>query len=76
MIQSFQQRVAPRLEFICRFDLSGSHLYLLLNKTTPSDVESREEQDGNKQKFVGGTMAKLWHDLRQDVAKSWKRNEK
>ena len=36
-------------------------------KTTPSDAELREEQDGSKQKFVGGMMAKLWPDLCQGV---------
>ena len=28
-------------------------------KTIPSDAESSEEQDDSKQKFVGGTTAKL-----------------
>ena len=32
-------------------------------KNTPSDAESREEQDGSKHKFVGRTTAKLWPDL-------------
>ena len=39
-------------------------------KTIPSDVESREKQDGSKHKFVGGTIAKIWPDLRQGVAKN------
>ena len=37
-------------------------------KITPSDAESREEQDGSKHKFAGGTMAKIWPNLRQGVA--------
>ena len=39
-------------------------------KTTSSDAESHEEQDGSKHKFVGGTMAKIWPDLQQGVAKN------
>ena len=39
-------------------------------KTTPSDAESREEQDGSKQKFVEETTAKLWPDLRQGATKN------
>ena len=70
MIQSLQQRVAPRLKFICRFDPSSSHLFYYVVKTTPSDVESHEEQDGNKQKFVERTIAKLWPDLHQGVKKN------
>ena len=56
-IQFLQKRVALCLEIICSFSPSGRHLYLLRNKNTPSDAESREEQDGSKHKFVGGTMA-------------------
>ena len=70
MIQSLQQRVAPRLKFICHFDPSGSQLFYYIIKTTPSDAESREEQDGTKQKFLGRTMAKLWPDLCQGVTKN------
>ena len=33
------------------------------------------EQDGSKQKFLGGTMAKLWPDLCLGVTKTRKRNE-
>ena len=47
--------------------LSGSHLFYCVIKTTPSDAESREEQDGSKQKFVGRTMAKLWPNLCQFI---------
>ena len=65
-----QQRVAPHFELICHFDQSGSHLLLLRKKTTPSDAETHEKQDGSKQKFVGGTAAKLWFDLRQGVTKN------
>ena len=36
-------------------------------KNTSSDAESREEQDGGKHKFVGGTIAKLWPDLHKGV---------
>ena len=39
-------------------------------KTTPSDADSCEEQDGNKQKFVGRMTAKLWPNLRQGVMKN------
>ena len=70
MIQSLQKRVALCLEIICRFGLSGCHLYLLCNKNTPSGAESREEQDGSKHKFVGETTAKLWPDLHEGVVKN------
>ena len=69
-IQSLQKRVALRLEIICRFGPSDRHLYLLCNKNTPSDAESREEQDGRNHKFVGGTTAKLWPDLDKGVLKN------
>ena len=36
-------------------------------QNTPSDAESREEQDGGKHKLVGGTTAKLWPDLHKGV---------
>ena len=39
-------------------------------KATPSDAESREEQDGSKRQFVGGMMAKIRPNLRQGVAKN------
>ena len=29
-------------------------------KTTPSNAESREDQDGSKHKFVGRMTAKIW----------------
>ena len=61
------KRVALRLEIICRFSPSSRHLYLLRNKNTPSDAESREEQDDGKHKFVGGTTAKLWPDFHKGV---------
>ena len=32
-----------------------------------SDAESREEHDGGKRKFVGGTTAKLWPNLHKGV---------
>ena len=71
VIQSLQQRVAPHLEFICRFDPSGSHLFYYVITITPSDdAVSREEQDGSKHKFIGGTTAKLWPDLCQGVMKN------
>ena len=53
------KRVAPRLKIICYFDPYGSHLFYYIIKTTPSDAESREEQDDSKHKFVGGTAAKI-----------------
>ena len=70
MIQSLQQRVAPCLEFICRFDPSSRHLFYCVIKFIPSDAKAREEQDGSKQKFAGGTTAKLWPDLRLGVTKN------
>ena len=54
----------------CRFGPSGRHLYLLRNKNTPSDAESREEKDGSTHKFVGGLTAKLWPDLHKSVVKN------
>ena len=64
------KKVALRLEIICRFGPSGCHFYLIRNKNTLSDAESREEQDGSKHKFVGGTTAKLWPDLDKGVVKN------
>ena len=63
-------KTVASFEIICRFDPYGCHLYLLRNKNTPSDVESREEQDGSKHKVVGGTTAKLWPHLHQGVMKN------
>ena len=40
---------------------------LITNKNTPSDAESREEQNDGKHKFVGGTTAKLWLDFQKGV---------
>ena len=40
-----------------------------------SDAESREEQDGSEQKFVGGMMAKLWPIFVKVQQKTQKRNE-
>ena len=48
-----------------RFPKSG-HIYYVI-KITPSDAESREEQDDGKHKFVGGTTAKLWPDFQKSV---------
>ena len=65
------KRVAARLNIICCFNHSGSHLFVLHNKKSiQSDAESREEQDSSKQKFVGGTMAKLWPVFCQGVVKN------
>ena len=64
------KRVTARLEIICCFNHSSSHIFLLHNKTLRSDAESREEQHGSKQKFVGGMTAKLWPNFCQDVAKN------
>ena len=61
------KRVPLRLEIICRFGPFGRHLYLLRNKNTPSDGESRAEQDDSKHKFVGGTTAKLWPNFHKGV---------
>ena len=70
VIQSLQKRVAFHLEIICRFGPSGRHLYLLHIKNIPSDAESREEQDGSKHKFVGGTTVMLWPNLDKGVVKN------
>ena len=64
------KKVAPRLKIICRFNPYGSHLFYYVIKITPSDAESHEKQDGSKHKFVGGTTAKIWSNLRQGVAKN------
>ena len=69
-IQSLQQRVVPRLEFICHFDLYSSHLFYYVIKTKPSDAESHEEHNGSKYKLVGRMAAKLWPNLRQGVTKN------
>ena len=37
-----------------------------------SDAKSHEEQDGTKQKFLGGTTAKFWPDFRQGVEENTK----
>ena len=37
-------------------------------KTIPSDAESCEEQGSGKQKFLGGTTAKLWPIFCQGLA--------
>ena len=39
--------------------------YVIQN--TPSDAESREEQDDGRHKFLGGTTAKLWPDFHKGV---------
>ena len=59
-IQFLQKRVASRLIIIYCFNCSGSHFSNYIIKTLPSDAESREDQDGSKQKFVGRTTANLW----------------
>ena len=41
----------------------------------PSDAESREEQDGSKQYFVGQTTTKLQAVFHIHVAKNTERNE-
>ena len=40
--------------------IPGAIFSYYIIQTIPSDTESHEEQDGSKQKFVGGTTAKLW----------------
>ena len=55
--------------FAVSIHMAASFFYYVI-KTTLSDAESREEQDGNKHKFVGGTTAKIWPNLRQGVAKN------
>ena len=63
-------KVVPHLKFICCFNLCSRHLIYYVIKTTPSDADSREEQDGSKQKLIGGTTANLWPTLRQGVTKN------
>ena len=72
----YKKRVAPCLKIISHFDPSGSHLFLLHNKNTPSDAESCEEQDGSKQKLVEGTTTKLWPDFQQGIAKNMEEKRK
>ena len=74
MIQSLQKRVAPYLKIICCFDLSGNYLFYVI-KTTLSDAESHEEQDGREQKFVKGKMANLWPNFLLGVEKNMEENE-
>ena len=69
-IQSLQKRVAPRLEIICRFNPPAAIFFYYVIKTTPSDAESCEEQDGSKQKFLRGMMAELRPNVHQGVAKN------
>ena len=59
ILKSFAVSVHPATIFI----------YYVI-KNTPSDAESREEQDGSKHKFAGGTMAKVWPDLDKGVVKN------
>ena len=56
----------------CCFDLYDSYLFYCIIKTTPLDVESCEEQDGNKHKFVGGMTTKIWPNLRQGYRREMK----
>ena len=59
VLKSFAISVRPAAIFI----------YYVI-KNTPSDAESREEQDDSKYKFVGGTMAKLWANFHKGVVKN------
>ena len=56
ILKSFVVSVRPDAIFI---------YYVIYN--TPSDAESREEQDDGKHKFVGGTTAKFWPDFHKGV---------
>ena len=67
MIQSLQNRVAQRLEIICCSVRPAAIFIYYVIKITPSNAKSREEHDGSKHKFVGGTTAKLWPDLHKGV---------
>ena len=66
-IQSLQKRVALRLEIIAVLVRPAAIFVYYVIKNTPSDAESREEQDDGKHKFVGGTTAKLWPDFQKGV---------
>ena len=59
VLKSFAVLVRPAAIFI----------YYVI-KNTPSNAESREEQDGSMHKFVGGMTAKLWLDLHKGVVKN------
>ena len=56
VLKSFAVSVRPAAIF---------NYYVIQN--TPSDAESREEQDDGKLTFVGGTTAKLWPDFHKGV---------
>ena len=64
VLKSFAVLVRPAAIFI---------YYVIQN--TLSDAESREEQDDNKHKFVGGMMAKLWPDFHKGVVIKTEENE-
>ena len=77
-IQSLQKGlllVSKSLNFAVSIVSAAIFSYYVI-KTIPSNAESCEEQDGSKQTFVEGTMAKI-HKARfcLGVAKKWKRNE-
>ena len=72
-IQSLQKELPLVLKsFAILIRTAAIFIYYII-KNTPSDVESREEQDGSKHKVVGGTTAKLWPHLHQGIIR--KRNE-
>ena len=50
--------------------------FYYITKTIPSDAESHESQDGSKQKFVGGTTAKLWPIFCQGVMENMEEKQK
>ena len=61
------KRVALRLKsFAVSVCPAAIFIYYVI-KNTPSDAESREEQDDGKHKFVGGMTAKLWPDFHKGV---------
>ena len=53
MIQSLQKELLFVLKLFAISVYPAAIFYLLRNKNTPSDAESREEQDDSKHKFVG-----------------------
>ena len=66
-IQSLQKEL---LFVLKSFAVSVRPAAIFINyviKNTPSDAESREEQDDGKHKFVGGMTAKLWPDFHKGV---------
>ena len=66
-IQSLQKELLFVLKsFTVSIRSAAIFIYYAI-KNTPSDAESREEQDDGKHKFVRGTTVKLWSDFHKGV---------